>query len=181
MASDVITEDGQLQGRTRIVNRDQQERYRSIFTGTVLCVLLIMGCVPFEEKAANSGAVCPASPTASVEAPRMRDGLQVRTGGVLSGPLSINHRDGTKGQSWLYVSEEPPPLILRLDAVRVGSPQRISFDIVRGSTVPPVSFSDGRVAYRYEPGARWPNFPEPGCWKVTLPDRVLEPVIIPVR
>lgn len=155
-----------------------QARY---VAATTALVLLILGCTPSEERAASSAAVCPVSPTATVEVPRMRGGLQLRTSGVLSGPVTIDHRNGTKGQSWLYVSRDEPPLILRLDAVRLDSPRTVSFDIVRASTVPPVSFSDGRLAYHYEPGTRSPNFPEPGCWRVTLSDRESEPVIIPVR
>jgi hypothetical protein len=125
-----------------------------------LVALFLVACVR------SPAAECPTSATAIVSSQQTGNDRQFYWTGDIAAPTDIVARDGTKGQVWIYRTNDPP-LFLTLVGERIGVQERLSFELFRlGTEAPPVPFPERGTGYAYMPTQREPIFSGPGCWRV---------------
>lgn len=148
---------------------------------TFLLATILLACQPpRSETTATPG--CASSPLGTVAAPGNVD-VPIRFGSRLAGPSIVNHAEGTKGQLWLYRTDEPP-ILLQLEAHRLNGPERFGFVLIRaGTSAPSVQWpGGGGQAFTYRPGELGRLLPSPGCWRFRIGGGIeIDEVILPAR
>ncbi len=143
--------------------------------------LLVVGCVGSDELRTTPSpapAACNASPVLNVEIPSVGR-VQMRSGQGLLGPADIGRGEGTKGQGWLVAMSGTPPLVLRMQGVRLDGDMAIEFELIRDSMSRRVTLPDGTQGHVYLAATLTPVFPEAGCWRVSATSPPAS-VVIPV-
>jgi hypothetical protein len=137
--------------------------------------LCLVGCTT------PATADCPVSPTGVTSTTRTGTD-RFHWSGDLAAPADIWANDGTKGQVWIYRTNEPT-LFMRLLGERADGRKEVSFEVFRVTVqAPPIRFPGGGQGYVYAMASSEAVFRDAGCWRVRVDGTAAnEAVVVRVR
>jgi hypothetical protein len=139
-------------------------------------VLCLVGCtIP-------ATADCPVSPTGVIATTRTGAERVFHWSGDLAAPADIAANDGTKGQVWIYRTNEPT-LFMRLRGERADGRKEVSFEVFKVTVqAPPIRFPGGGRGYVYAMASSEAVFRDAGCWRVRVDGTAAnEAVVVRIR
>jgi hypothetical protein len=144
-------------------------------SAAVLAVWLV-GCTT------PATADCPVSPTGVIVTTRTGGERVFHWSGDLAAPADIWANNGTKGQIWIYRTNEPTSF-MRLLGERADGRKEVSFEVFRVTVqAPPIRFPGGGQGYVYAMASSEAVFRDAGCWRVRVDGTAVnEAVVVRIR